>query len=43
MLYKLWSGFTKNLRHLLVSKDANIKLPRIGTFERTRDRDAGVF
>ena len=43
MLYKVWSGFTKNLRHLLVSKDKPVRIPRIGTFDRIRDKEAGVF
>lgn len=44
MLYKLWSGFTKNLRHLLISKvDSAVKVPRIGTFDHIKDKDAGVI
>ena len=44
MLYKLWSGFTKNLRHLLLSRpEASIKLNRIGTFTRKLDADTGML
>ena len=43
MLYKLWSGFTKNLRHLLLSRaDAIIKFGRIGTFVRKQDLETGM-
>ena len=44
MLYKLWSGFTKNLRYLLLSKlDAAVKLGRIGTFTRSINNETGLI
>ena len=44
MLYKLWSGFTKNLRYLLLSRvDSNVKLGRIGTFTRSKDSETGLI
>ena len=42
-LYKLWSGFAKNIRYLLTSKGASVvKLPRFGTISRQTD-DQGHF
>ena len=36
MLYKLWSGFTKNLRYLLTNKSyASVRISRFGTISRT--------
>ena len=38
MLYKLWSGFTKNLRYLFTQKGHTaVKIPRIGTISATKD------
>ena len=35
MLYKLWSGFTKNLRYLLAQKGHSaVRIPKFGTFKR---------
>ena len=43
MLYKLWSGFTKNLRHLLLGKYESVKFNRIGTFMRCKDIETGLI
>lgn len=44
MLYKLWSGFTKSLRYILLSRvDSNVKLARIGTFTRNKDNETGLI
>ena len=38
MLYKIWSGFSKNVRHLLTQKGAtSVKINRIGSFNRQKD------
>ena len=38
MLYKLWSGFTKNLRYLFIQKGhTTVKIARIGTISATKD------
>ena len=35
MLYKLWSGFTKNLRYLLLEKSRSaVRIPRFGTLRK---------
>ena len=35
MLYKLWSGFTKNLRYLLFQKGHSaVRLAKFGVFKR---------
>ena len=35
MMYKLWSGFTKNLRYLLTQKGhAVVRVPKFGTLSR---------
>ena len=41
MLYKLWSGFNKNMRYLLVQKGSNaVKIPKFGTFTRSVDAES---
>ena len=38
MLYKLWSGFTKNLRYLFIQKGhTTVKITRIGIISATRE------
>ena len=38
MLYKLWSGFTKNLRYLFTQKGHTaVRIPRIGTVSAVKD------
>ena len=35
LLYKLWSGFTKNLRYMMTSKGVQkVKISKIGYFQR---------
>ena len=44
MLYKLWSGFTKNLRYLLVQKcHLAVRIPRFGTFKRDAEGQEIAF
>ena len=44
MLYKVWSGFTKNLRYLLVQKGHSaVKMPKFGTFKREQEGDDVTF
>ena len=44
MLYKLWSGFTKNLRYLLVQKcHSAVKVSKFGTFKREVMGDEVMF
>ena len=35
-VYKVWSAFSKGLRHTLNSKTAPVALPRIGTFYNSK-------
>jgi len=44
VLYKLWSGFTKNLRYLLVQKCRSaVRIPKFGTLVRETIGDEVVF
>ena len=42
MLYKLWSGFTKNLRHLLIGKFDTVRLAKIGVFTAIKNIETGL-
>ena len=37
VLYRLWSGFTKNIRYIIDKKGKSVTLARFGTFTRCRD------
>ena len=44
MLYKLWSGFSKNLRYQLTQKGVTaVKVPRFGTFSKVVDDNAPLM
>jgi len=44
MLYRLWSAFTKNLRHLLTARgESAVRLTKLGTFRRTKDSESGLL
>lgn len=44
MLYRLWSGFTKNLRYTLTQKGAaKVNIDRFGFFSRCKSSDSDAF
>jgi len=36
-LYKLWSSFSKSIKHTVHTKETPVSIPAIGLFYKTRD------
>ena len=42
MIYRLWSGFTKNIRYILTQKGASsCRIPKFGTLIKLLDKESG--